>query len=306
MTRDWVAGLTVVTGRGDVLRLNRDLVKNATGYDLRHLFIGAEGTLGFITEASMRLTRAPGDLHVFVLGVPKLTDVMNVLKAFREKLDLTAFEFFSDSAMSHVLAKSDLARPFGTPAPFYALVELEAVSGTTVDTAMQIYEQCTDSGWVIDGVMSQSSTQARNLWRLREDISEAISGHTPYKNDISVTVARVPAFLEEITGIVAAHYPQFEVIWFGHIGDGNVHLNVLKPADLPKDEFFAQCRIVNRWVFEAVQRHQGSISAEHGIGLMKKEYLGYSRSPEELAYMRAIKKAFDPNNVMNPGKLLDL
>jgi len=306
MTRDWVAGLTVVTGRGEVLHLNRDLVKNATGYDLRHLFIGAEGTLGFITEATMRLTRPPGELAVLVLGVAKMTDVMQVLQTFQERLDLTAFEFFSDKAMSHVLAKGDVGRPFATPAPFYALLEFEMISDQTVDEAMQLFERCTEAGWVTDGVMSQNGTQARNLWRLREDISEAISEHTPYKNDLSFTVSRAPAFLDEIDRIVAAHYPHFEIVWFGHIGDGNVHLNILKPADLPKEEFFAQCHVVNQWVFEAVGRHQGSISAEHGIGLMKKAYLGYSRSPEEIAYLKAIKNAFDPNNVMNPGKIFDL
>ena len=306
MTRDWVAGLTVVTGRGEVLRLNKDLVKNATGYDLRHLFIGAEGTLGFITEATMRLARPPKDLSVLVLGVNRLADVMQVLQTFQERLDLTAFEFFSDKAMGHVLAHGSISRPFATPAPFYALLEFEAISEQTVEDAMQLFEQCTEAGWVVDGVMSQSSTQARSLWRLREDISESISKHTPYKNDISVTVSRVPAFLEEINRIVAARYPHFEIIWFGHIGDGNLHLNILKPAHLPKDEFFAQCHIVNEWVFAAVQRHQGSVSAEHGIGLMKKKYLGYSRSPEEISYLKAIKKAFDPENVMNPGKLFDL
>jgi FAD/FMN-containing dehydrogenase len=306
MTRDWVAGLTVVTGRGDVLRLNKDLVKNAAGYDLRHLFIGAEGTLGLITEATMRLARPPRQLSVLVLGVNRMTDVMQVLRTFQEHLDLTAFEFFSHQAMRHVLANGIVSSPFATQAPFYALLELEAISDETVDIAMQLFERCTEAGWVVDGVMSQTSTQARNLWRLREDISESISKHTPYKNDISVTVSRVPAFLEEIDRIVASRYPHFEIIWFGHIGDGNVHLNILKPADLPKAEFFAQCHIVNEWVFEAVQRHDGSVSAEHGIGLMKKAYLGYSRSPEEIAYLKAIKTAFDPNHVMNPGKLIDL
>lgn len=306
MTRDWAAGLTVVTGRGDLLQLNKDLVKNATGYDLRHLFIGAEGTLGFITEATMRLTRLPSDLNVLVLGVPSMADVMRVLQTFRQRLDLTAFEFFSDRAMGHVLAKSDLARPFPAAAPFYALLEFEANSERTVDTAMELFETCTEAGFVSDGVMSGSPAQAKTLWRLREDISEAISEHTPYKNDISVTVSRVPAFLDEIDRIVTAHYPDFEIVWFGHIGDGNVHLNILKPAGMPKDEFFAKCRDVNQWVFDAVRRHQGSVSAEHGIGLMKKDYLGYTRSPEEIAYLKAIKNAFDPNNVMNPGKIFDL
>jgi hypothetical protein len=230
---------------------------------------------------------------------------MHVLTTFRERLDLTAFEFFSDKALDHVTASGVLSPPFATRAPFYALLEFETVSEDTEDEAMRLFERCTDAGWVVDGVMSRNVTQAKNLWRLREDVSEAISKHTPYKNDVSVTVSRMPAFLDEIDRIVAARYPHFEIVWFGHIGDGNVHLNILKPAGLSKDEFFAQCHLVNQWVFEAVERHEGSVSAEHGIGLTKKPYLGYSRSPEEIAYLKAIKTAFDPNNVMNPGKIFD-
>jgi FAD/FMN-containing dehydrogenase len=304
MTRDWVAGVTVVTGRGEILHLNKDLAKNATGYDLRHLFIGAEGTLGFITEATMKLARQPKDLTVLVLGVNEMTEVMKVLQAFQEKLDLTAFEFFSEKAMGHVLAKGDVTRPFPQRAPFYALLEFEALSDQVLEEAMRLFEYCTEQGWVLDGVMSQSAIQAKSLWRLREEISESISQHTPYKNDISVTVSRVPDFLHEVDAIVSKHYPSFEIIWFGHIGDGNVHLNILKPTALPKEAFFAECHKVNQWVFEAVQRHNGSISAEHGIGMMKREYLGYTRSAEEIVYLKAIKQAFDPNGIMNPGKLL--
>ncbi len=142
--------------------------------------------------------------------------------------------------------------------------------------------------------MSQSEQQLENLWKLREYISETIAHWTPYKNDISVTVGQVPAFLRDIDEIVAKNYPDFEVVWFGHIGDGNLHLNILKPDNLSKDEFFAQCAIVNQWVFETVQKYNGSISAEHGVGMTKRDYLHYSRSAEEVAYMQAIKAIFDP------------
>jgi FAD/FMN-containing dehydrogenase len=305
MSRDWALGLTVVTGRGDILELNRGLLKNATGYDLRHLFIGAEGTLGFITEATMRLTRPPGELAVLVLGLRGLDDIMEVLKTFQAGVELSAFEFFSDSALSRVLARGDLSAPFATRTPFYALLEIEVSSPPVLEEALKLYELSVERGLVVDGVMSQGRTQARSLWRLREDISESLARHTPYKNDISVTVSRVPAFLKEIDRVVAERYPDFEIVWFGHIGDGNLHLNVLKPEGLAKPEFFARCREVNRWVFEAVARHGGSISAEHGVGMTKKEFLRYTRSPEEIEYMRGIKRAFDPNNVMNPGKIFD-
>lgn len=306
LTRNWVQGLTVVTGRGDILELNKDMTKNATGYDFRHLFIGAEGTLGFVVEASMKLARAPRDLRVMVLGTPDFDAVMHVLDAFRQQMDLTAFEFFSELATQLVTTHQGIARPFAAATPFYVLLEFEALSEAMVDEAMAVFEACVQQGWVVDGVMSQSESQAKALWRLRENISETISRYTPYKNDLSVIIQSVPAFIRDIDAIVAAQYPDFRVVWYGHIGDGNLHLNILKPDDMDKTEFFARCETVNKPIFETVASYRGSVSAEHGVGLVKKPYLGYTRSPQELAYMRAIKQVFDPNNVMNPGKVFEI
>ncbi|MBK4991568.1 FAD-binding oxidoreductase [Pseudomonas sp. S36] len=303
MTRNWVAGLKVVTGTGELLELNKGLVKNATGYDLRHLFIGAEGTLGFVVEATMRLDRAPRNLTAMVLGTPDFDSIMPVLHAFQGKLDLTAFEFFSDKGLARILARGDVPAPFDTPCPFYALLEFEASTEQVADEALATFEHCVAQGWVLDGVMSQSETQLKNLWKLREYLSETISHWTPYKNDISVTVSKVPAFLRDIDAVVQAYYPDYEVVWYGHIGDGNLHLNILKPEHMSKDAFFASCARVNKWVFEIVERYGGSISAEHGVGMTKRDYLGYSRSPEEIACMKAIKAVFDPNGIMNPGKI---
>ena len=306
MTRNWVAGMKVVTGAGDILELNKDLIKNATGYDMRQLFIGAEGTLGFVVEATMRLDRAPKNLTAMVLGTADFDSIMPVLHAFQNKLDLTAFEFFSDKALAKILARGDVPAPFESECPFYALLEFEASTEEVANEALATFEYCVEQGWVVDGVMSQSQQQLENLWKLREYISETISHWTPYKNDISVTVAQVPAFLHDIDAIVEANYPDFEVVWFGHIGDGNLHLNILKPENLSKDEFFAKCATVNQWVFETVQKYNGSISAEHGVGMTKRDYLGYSRSAEEVGYMKAIKAVFDPNGLMNPGKIFPL
>ncbi len=303
MTRDWVLGLKVVTGSGELLELNRDLIKNATGYDLRQLFIGAEGTLGFVVEATMRLTRKPNNLTALVLGTPDFDSIMPVLHAFQKELDLTAFEFFSDKALAKVLARGDVPPAFDTECPFYALLEFEAVSEEVMEQALAVFEHCMEQGWVLDGVMSQSEQQLENLWKLREYISETIAHWTPYKNDISVTISKVPAFLRDIDEIVEKNYPDFEVVWFGHIGDGNLHLNILKPEDMDKDEFFAKCATVNQWVFETVQKYNGSISAEHGVGMTKRDYLHYSRSAEEIAIMKAVKAVFDPNGIMNPGKV---
>ncbi|WOD11909.1 FAD-binding oxidoreductase [Pseudomonas sp. NyZ704] len=306
MTRNWVAGMKVVTGTGELLELNKNLIKNATGYDLRQLFIGAEGTLGFVVEATMRLERAPKNLTAMVLGTPDFDSIMPVLHAFQGKLDLTAFEFFSDKAMAKIMDRGDVPAPFETNCPFYALLEFEALNEDIANEALATFEHCVEQGWVVDGVMSQSDQQLQNLWKLREFISETISHWTPYKNDISVTVGKVPAFLHDIDAIVGEHYPDFEIVWFGHIGDGNLHLNILKPETMAKDEFFAKCATVNKWVFEIVQKYNGSISAEHGVGMTKRDYLTYSRSAAEIAVMKSIKAVFDPNGVMNPGKIFAL
>ena len=306
MTRNWVAGLKVVTGTGELLELNKGLIKNATGYDMRQLFIGAEGTLGFVVEATMRLDRAPKNLTAMVLGTADFDSIMPVLHAFQNKLDLTAFEFFSDKALTKIMARGDVPAAFETDCPFYALLEFEASTEEVAEQALATFEHCVEQGWVLDGVMSQSEQQLHNLWKLREYISETISHWTPYKNDISVTVSQVPAFLHDIDAIVGEHYPDFEIVWFGHIGDGNLHLNILKPDNLSKDEFFAKCATVNQWVFEIVQKYNGSISAEHGVGMTKRDYLHYSRSAAEIGYMKAIKAVFDPNGIMNPGKIFPL
>lgn len=306
MTREWVKGLKVVTGKGDLLDLNVGLDKNATGYDFRHLFIGAEGTLGFIVEATMKLARSPKNLTVLVLGVPEFRAIMKVLETFQSQIDLTAFEFFSDKAVQLVTEHQEVPRPFEAATPYYALLEFEAPTDDVLEQAMSLFEKCVEEGWVLDGVISQSETQAANLWRLREGISETIAPFTPYKNDVSVVVSKVPDFLEEIDNIVSSQYPDFEIVWFGHIGDGNLHLNILKPQALSKEEFFQRCEQVNTQVFETVQKYNGSVSAEHGVGMTKKPYLQYTRSAAEIDYMRAVKLTFDPNNVMNPGKVFDL
>ena len=306
MTRQWIMGLTVVTGKGDILQLNRGMVKNATGYDLRQLFIGSEGTLGFVTQAQIKLERQPQDLNVMVLGMDSFNDVMNVLSAFQAQIDLTAFEFFDDVAIDKLMAHGQVQEPFESRTKFYTLLEFEAPYEPIMDKAMAIFEDCMEQGWVVDGVMSQSLAQAEELWKLREYISETISVFTPYKNDVSVLISHVPEFIAEIDHIVSSNYPDFEVCWFGHIGDGNLHLNILKPENMSKDDFFSECQVVNKHVFETVQRYGGSVSAEHGVGMTKKPYLHYSRSETEIEYLKEVKKVFDPNNIMNRGKIFDM
>jgi len=304
LTRDWVVGLKVVTGAGELLDLNRSLIKNATGYDLRHLFVGSEGTLGFIVEASMKLAQKPNNLTVALLAVPDMANIISVMTQFREHVELTAFEFFSDKALEHVLAHSELSRPFADPSAFYALIEFDQRNPAVMDAALAAFESCVESGIAVDGVISQSEQQRKDIWRYREGISEAITPHTPYKNDVSVRVSKVPAFLKAVDATVTSAYPEFEIVWFGHIGDGNLHLNILKPTDWPLDSFKRECEAVSEQVMKLVQKFAGSVSAEHGVGLLKRDQLKYSRSAEEIEIMKAMKRVFDPAGIMNPGKLL--
>ena len=228
LSRDWVAGMKVITGTGQCLELNHSLVKNATGYDLRHLFIGSEGTLGLVVEATIRLTSLPKPLSVVLLAVPAMTDTIFILGEYKHKVTLTAFECVSDNALNYVVGRLGISRPFKNGSANYVLLEYES-DPASAEAAMQAFESCMQAGWAVDGVLAQSEQQNANLWRYRESISESITPYTPYKNDISVRVSQVPEFLSAVEKIVSVSYPDFEVVWFGHIGDGNLHLNILKP-----------------------------------------------------------------------------
>lgn len=304
LTRDWVAGLKVVTGTGEVLELNNALVKNATGYDLRHLFIGSEGTLGFITEAIIKLAPAPPPMKVLVMAVSGLDAVMKIFAQFKTKTALVAFEMFADKALKRVLENTGLPAPLETAAPFYVLAEVETRNEQDEEHALEVFGHCMEEGWVLDGVISQSEVQAATFWRYREDISESLAKYSPYKNDIAVTISKVPPFMEDLDKVLSQAYPTWEVVWFGHIGDGNLHINILRPEGMTKEDFVKECRKVDVMVFDAVKKYRGSISAEHGVGLTKKSFLNFTRSEAEIEFMRGIKKVFDPDNIMNPGKVL--
>ncbi|MDT8409112.1 MAG: FAD-binding oxidoreductase [Wenzhouxiangellaceae bacterium] len=304
MTRDWVRGLTVVTGTGQVLELNRGLVKNNAGFDLRHLMIGSEGTLGLITEVIFGLTTKPPARSVLLLAFSGLDAIMPAFRALRAGLDLSAFEFFDAASAACVAAATGRTLPLESAAPVYAVVEFDDPDESRQPDALAIFERLADDGHVVDGLISQSQAQAAELWHWREAISESIAEHIPYKNDLSVRVSAVPGFLRELDRMVGQRYPDFKVVWFGHIGDGNLHMNVLKPESWSIDAFRAACDKLSPAVFDLVGRHHGSLSAEHGIGLLKRDYLERIKSSAEMDLMRSIKQAFDPDGILNPGKLL--
>lgn len=306
LTRDRVAGLKVVTGRGELLDLNRGLIKNASGYDLRHLFIGSEGTLGLIVEATLKLVSPPLPSKVLLLGIQSMDALMNVFDCLRSALDLSAFEFFTDRALHHVRRANDLPVPFETPCPLYVITEFDCVDERADQRAQDCFETCAGKGWLVDGVISQSGQQIRDLWKYREGISEAISHFPPYKNDLSVRVSDVPEFLGQMHLLMNETCPEFEVVWYGHIGDGNLHMNILKPAEMELREFEFRSHEISDKTYTLTQEFGGSISAEHGIGLLKQSWLHRTRSEAEIRFMKEIKGVFDPAGIYNPGKLLPL
>ncbi len=304
LTREQIIGLTFVTGKGEILHLNKGLLKNATGYDFRHLVIGSEGTLGIVTEAEIRLSKQPQQLNVVFLAVEKIDDILNVLEKFRKDIDVSAFEFLSHLSISYCSKAIEQPLPFKKVYPYYILIEFDnprnVVQQKLEALIMDLYEHKT----IREDLIVQDRQSILKMWKYREEIPASIASFYPYKNDISFKASLIPAFIKEAEQVINKNYPNFEVLWYGHIADGNIHINILKPKTVSIAAFKEKCDKVNKLLFDIVEKYGGSISAEHGVGLVKKGLLHCSRSPIEIEYMKAIKKLFDPNNIMNPGKLI--
>lgn len=304
LTRDWVLGLKAVVASSACLDLGGALIKNNTGYDLRQLFIGSEGTLGVIVEVTLRLCRPPADALVALCAVADDAAVLALFTRLRaSSLTLSAFECFDDGCLAHVLHHRGGASPFASPSPRYVLVEVEVpISGAAAREATE--SELTDVlADVDDALLAGTPAQARGLWALREDISESLHRHTPHKADIALPVARVGDFLRAWRPAVAQRLPEIEALCFGHVGDGNLHLNLLRPADLALPEFLDRVHGFDDETYALVQACGGSISAEHGVGLLKRDHLHYTRSAEEVAIFKGIKAALDPHGLFNPGKI---
>lgn len=304
-TRHWVLGLVAVTMGGGVLRLNGALEKNNTGLDLRQLLVGSEGVLAVVTEAVLKLTRRPPPTDVMLFAARDLPAVLRLCEAARQApFDIMALEFFTDACLLEVEARGRGRSPFAARAPVYALLEVAPRSPDDVEPWLA---RVLEAGIVTDGVRASSLQQARALWALRENITESLSHRgLVHKNDVAVPVSELPRFAEALTSLLASRYGHLEVFLFGHIGDGNLHVNLTKPESLEREEFFAQIHEVDVAMAELLRAHGGSVSAEHGIGLIKKPLLCYTRSDDEIAIFRAIKRAFDPKGLLNPGKVFDL
>jgi len=289
MMRALVLGLEVVLADGRVLPMLRSLHKDNAGYDLKQLFIGAEGTLGIVTAASLRLFARPAQMVTAFTAVPSPAAALSLLGHMQSRTGglLSSFELVSRPTLDLVLKNIPNTRGAGA--------SLEVLTQSALEEAMA-------QELVSDAVVAQSETQARSFWHMRETISEAEKREgVSVKHDVSVPVASIPRFIEEATALVVKKFPGARPICFGHMGDGNLHFNFNAPPG--KDaEFSAQWDEMQLTVHDIVHRYSGSISAEHGIGEMKRDILPRYKSSEELDVMRAIKHALDPKNILNPGK----
>ena len=309
-TRELCLGLEVVTAQGDVWDGLRGLRKDNTGYALRELFIGAEGTLGVITAAVLKLYPAPRGMLTALVALDSPRRALELLDLLQARCGaaLTGFELMSAVCLNLVASQFPaLPQPFAERHPQYALVELS--SNESEPHAQALLESgigaALEQGVARDAVVAKSSQQALSLWRLREHIplAQAAAGKN-IKHDISLPVSRIPDFIVQADAALQTAFPSCQPVTFGHLGDGNLHYNVAPPQGVAHDDFLAHQGALNRIVHDAVAAFGGSISAEHGIGALKRDELARYKSNVELDMMRAIKAALDPLGIMNPGKIL--
>ncbi|KAJ2517247.1 D-lactate ferricytochrome c oxidoreductase [Coemansia sp. RSA 1939] len=308
-----VLGLEVVLADGTVLDNLTTLRKDNTGYDLKQLFIGSEGTLGIITGVSVVTPRRPSAVNVAVLGASSYKAVQRAFAFARQRCGevLSAYEFWDASCMRTVLAHQSLRNPLESEYPFYVLIETNGSNKDHDDEKLaQLLEELIDNGVVEDGALAMDDSQIARMWTMREGIPESL-GKTGavYKYDISIPIPVLYDIVDDIAQRLekACLYspgspysdPVKQVSGYGHIGDGNLHLNIV--ANRFDDRV---TRVFEPYVYEWVASHRGSISAEHGVGLMKRDYLPYSKPPAMIDYMKRIKTLFDPNGILNPYKVL--
>ena len=308
--RNLCLGLEVVLPTGEVWNGLRSLKKDNTGYDLRDLFIGAEGTLGVITGAVLKLFPRPKGHQVAFAGVAspeKALELFN-LAANRCASALTGFELMAEMAFAFTVKHTEGARnPLSSPYPWYTLIDVSTSDSQESADAMitALLEEAFEQGLVEDAVIAKSEAEIAELWHMRETMSEAQKPEGgSIKHDVSVPVSAVPAFLHEADAAVMAAVPGARICAFGHLGDGNIHYNISQPDGADKAAFLSRWGEVNAIVHAIVLAHGGSISAEHGIGRLKRDELARIREPIEIELMQRIKKAFDPAGIMNPDKVL--
>ena len=309
VARQQALGLEVVLADGRVLNNLNKLKKDNTGYDLKNLFIGAEGTLGIITAASLRLIPRPRSVETAFVGVASPEAALDLLGIASEQSggNITSFELMVRLGVDAVLKHDSGARdPLNEPHPWYVLIEIssQARSGLR-DTMVAILAEGAERGLVADAAIADSLDQTKAFWRIREmfgEVQRQVGGSI--KHDISVPIANVPAFIREADEAVVKLIPGARPLPFGHLGDGNIHYNIAQPVDADKAAFLERWHDVNMAVFDVVLKYGGSISAEHGIGVMKRDELVHVKDPVAMQLMRSLKATLDPNGILNPGKVV--
>jgi len=307
--REFTLGLEAVLPNGEVWDGLRGLRKDNTGYDLKQLFIGAEGTLGIITAAVLKLFPQPRAIATAWLAIESPSVAVQLLGELQSAFGtaLTACELVSELSLNLVFKHIEGAQPPLSASPWYLLVELSAPDGESELNAglERFLETAFDNGTVSDAVIAQNIEQTHKLWALRENISEAEKKEgISIKHDISLPISRLAEFVDAADVALTAAFPGVRIVAFGHVGDGNLHYNQSMPDKAANAEFIPRQPEVNRLVYDLVTRFGGSISAEHGIGQLKRRELATYRSAVEINMMRTIKQALDPNGIMNPGKVL--
>ena len=303
--RALVLGLEVVLADGTVLDTLRSLRKDTAGYDVKQLFIGSEGTLGIITRVSLRLFPDPGNTSTAMLGLSSAGAAVDVLGSLKRQLDdrVESFELVSARVFGLVEKHIPDARlPFEESYPWYVLVE--AAAGDDSVLLEEALAAELEEGRVLDAVIAKSKAEADALWRLRHSIAEAErQDGKALKHDVSVPLSKMQSFLEQGDDLLARLRPDLKLVAFGHVGDGNLHYNVVLPRDLPPDEWKKEGERITRAIYDLVASLGGSFSAEHGVGQAKLPYLAEYRAGPEFELMKTLKKTLDPANILNPGKL---
>ena len=304
--RALVLGLEVVLANGTVLDNLRSLRKDTAGYDLKQLFIGSEGTLGIITAASLRLFPDPGHLATALVGIDSAGAAVELLGSLKTKLEdrIESFELVSRRVFNLVETHiPNASLPFEEEYPWYVLIE--AATGADPELLASALLQEAEDGRLLDAVIAKNETEAADLWRLRHSIAEAErQDGKALKHDISVPLSKMQEFLVRGDQLLDERWPEARLVAFGHVGDGNLHYNVVLPRGLSAEEWTAEGERVTGALYDLVHSLNGSFSAEHGVGQSKKAYLASYRAGPELDLMRSLKKMLDPANILNPGKVI--
>ncbi len=308
--RDLCLGIQTVLPDGSIWDGLYKLRKNNTGYDLRDLFIGSEGTLGIITAAVLKLFPNPSHRQTAFVAVESPSDALKLLNIAKKHADtlLTTFELISQRSLDVVLKHfPDLKAPFPSMTPYYVLIELSSNESEDYLSGLleTVLQTAFNDACVVDACIAQSIAQSKNLWALRENISEAQArAGKNIKHDISVPVSQIPAFMDDTDARLQTAFPGCRMTVFGHLGDGSLHYNVGAPEGIADDDFLAQQDAVNQVVYDNVARFNGAISAEHGLGALKHDKNACYKDAVEIQLMKQIKQAIDPHGLMNPGKVL--